>query len=76
MSGFIFKPVDESFHFAWIYNNFKDAITFENILEYLIFKFFNKVSLFQKSHANISLFLVQIYFTIALLLLFHSFCLF
>ena len=36
MSCFIFKPVDESLHFTWVYNNFKDAITFENILEYII----------------------------------------
>ena len=39
MSGFIFKPVDESFHFAWIYNNFKDAITFENILFFFSIQF-------------------------------------
>ena len=63
MSCFIFKPVDESLHFAWIYSYFKDAITFENILEYLILNFLIKLVYFKKSHGNISLFLVQIYFT-------------
>ena len=63
MSCFIFKSVDESLHFAWIYSYFKDAITFENILEYLILNFLIKLVYFKKSHGNISLFLVQIYFT-------------
>ena len=75
MSCFIFKPVDDSLHFAWIYNYFKDAITFENILEYLILNFLIKLVYF-KSHMGISACFLFRFILPALLLLFHSFCLF
>lgn len=48
-----FKLVDESHHFAWLYDHFEDATTFQNILECLLLKFL--IKLLYKSHENISL---------------------
>ena len=39
MSYLKLKFADESYHFVWLYDHFKDAATFQNILEYSLLKF-------------------------------------
>lgn len=76
MSCLKFKPVDESYHFSWMYDFFQECYHFPKHSRISSFKIFNKLSLFHKSHENINLFLVQIDFTSSFIINFINFILF